>query len=187
MTTMTTNDNEITMLLVDDDVRVIEALRRSLRAPGRHILTCNDPREVAALLARECVDVVISDNDMPGLSGIELLTQLRHSHPDMIRILLTGRSSLESALHAINRGEVYRYLTKPWNDDELEQIVAEAIDRLREHRRAAAADVTSERRRRLLADLEREHPGIATVERNELGAYLLDETRAVKLTKLLGL
>lgn len=174
-----------TILLVDDDAGILAALERTLRRADRRIFTCGDPCAVPAILAAEAIDLLISDNDMPGMSGVELLSLVRRTHPDVVRILLTGRASLEAATRAINGGEVFRFLTKPWDPDALRAIVAEALDRSTELRRTVAADLGAERRRQLLAELEREHPGIAAVRRTESGAYLIDEARARKLEALL--
>jgi len=128
------------------------------------------------------------------MSGVELVARVRRSHPDVVRILLTGQGTLEGALRAINDGEVHRFLTKPWDDEELRATVAQALERLEELRRAQHADTAATRRRTLHTELEREHPGIARVARDSSGAYVIDERRveAVRLAvggelaKLLG-
>jgi DNA-binding NtrC family response regulator len=175
-----------TILFVDDEPSILSALRRTLRGESWRILTCNDPREALAILGREPVDVLVSDIDMPGMSGVELVTHVRRAHPDVVRILLTGRGSLESALRAINDGEVHRYLTKPWDEGELREVIAQAIQRLHELRRSAHAERATARRARLYAELEREHPGITS--RPPAGEpYLLDPDKAAQLAHKLGL
>jgi two-component system, probable response regulator PhcQ len=175
-----------TVLLVDDEPAILSAIRRSLRGETYRILTCNDPREAISILERESVDVLVSDIDMPGMSGVELVGHVRRAFPDVVRILLTGRGSLESALRAINDGEVHRYLTKPWDEDELRETIAQALQRLHELRRAAAAERASSRRALLYAELEREHPGIT--RRPVRGqAYIIDTDKAIALCRKLGL
>lgn len=164
-----------TILLVDDDPHVLAALNRLLRRPDRRVLYVTNSYEATATLQRERVDLLISDNDMPGTTGVELLAAVRRSHADVVRILLTGRGSLESAVAAINRGEVYRYLTKPWDAVELQRTVDEALARALELRRLSAADLAAARRRRVLSDLARDNPGIADVQFDADGAHPIDD------------
>ena len=162
-----------TVLLVDDEPRVLEALRRTLRVPAYRVLTASDGREALSLMAAGGVDVLISDIDMPGMSGIELIEEVRRRHPEVIRLLLTGDASLDTALDAINHGEVYRYLVKPWKGAELRQTVADAIARLAELRAAAAASSQVSARERMLNELEAEYPGIRMLTLDG-GVYWLD-------------
>src|SRR5262249_56925496 len=118
------------------------------------------------LLDRERIDLVVSDLDMPTMSGLDLINRIRISFPHVVRILLTGRGTLDAALRAINDGEVHRFLTKPWDEEELRTTIAQALERLEEIRRVQVADRAAARRRMLLADLEHEHPGLAVVEKD---------------------
>ncbi len=164
-----------TILLVDDEPDVLLALRRTLRPGGYRLLTTTTPYEVASILAREAVDLVLTDNDMPGMKGVELLAEIRRTHPTVVRMLITGRSTLESALEAVNRGEVLRYFEKPWEPDKLRAEIDGAMARLDELRRTATADHNAVRRQALLDELERDHPGILAVRRGPGGEYLLPE------------
>ncbi len=108
------------LLLVDDDTRVTQALRRTLRAVVPwDVQTANSAREAIALLERESFDAVISDERMPETTGSELLREVRRRWPDTTRIILTGEASLESTIRAINEAEIYRFLTKPCRTDEI--------------------------------------------------------------------
>lgn len=175
-----------TVLLVDDEPAIVAALRRTLRGRGYRILGATGPMEALDLLAAESVDLVVSDIDMPGMSGLDLVSRIRREHPGVVRMLLTGRGTLDAALRAINDGEVHRFLTKPWDDDELRDIVAQALARLDELRRSQAADQGAARKRAMVADLEREQPGIAKVERDADGVYVVDERRIEQLRKKVG-
>jgi FixJ family two-component response regulator len=119
------------------------------------------------------------------MSGVELVARVRREHPDVVRVLLTGDASVESALRAINDGEVHRYLTKPWNKAELRETIRQTVDRLGELRRAAAADRRAALGARLIAALEREHPGIAQVVKND-GVYRHDGERLDVLAERAG-
>lgn len=118
-----------TLLLIDDEDNIITALKRLFRPLGYNILTANSGAEGLGLLEKESIDLVISDMRMPQMDGAEVLEQVRARWPDITRILLTGFSDLNSTIAAINRGEIYRYITKPWEDNEIISIVRDALDR----------------------------------------------------------
>jgi DNA-binding NtrC family response regulator len=175
-----------TILLVDDEQSIVAALRRTLRGRGYRIVSSTDPHRALEMLATEPIDLVISDIDMPEMSGVELVARVRKTYPEVVRILLTGRGTLEGALRAINDGEVHRFLTKPWSDDELRATVAQALERLEELRRAQQADSATTRRRALLAELEREHPGIGEVLRDADGVYVINERKVEAIRLVVG-
>ncbi len=162
-----------TILVVDDEPRVLDALRRTLRDPIYRVLTAGDGSEALALIAAGGVDVLLSDIDMPGMNGIELVKEVRRRYPEVVRLLLTGDASLDSALDAINDGEVHRYLVKPWKGPHLRQVLADACARLDELRASAQAAVRVSARERMLTELEREHPGIRQVSVED-GVYWVD-------------
>lgn len=108
-----------TVLAVDDEPNILAALRRLFRATGWRILTAANGEEALALLATEPVNAVLSDMRMPGMDGVQLLEKVRLGWPHVARLLLTGQADLGSTIAAINRGWLHRYITKPWNDDEL--------------------------------------------------------------------
>jgi len=108
-----------TMLAVDDEPNILAAMRRLFRATGWRILTAGNAEEALALLATEPVNAVLSDMRMPGMDGVQLLERIRLGWPHVARLLLTGQADLGSTIAAINRGWLHRYITKPWNDDEL--------------------------------------------------------------------
>jgi putative nucleotidyltransferase with HDIG domain len=117
-----------TVLFVDDEVNILRALQRLLRNEPMRVLTATRASEALDTLAKEAVQVVISDQRMPEISGVELLAHVRERHPDVVRILLTGYTEIGVAVDAINRGEIYRLITKPWNDDELRSTIRQAFE-----------------------------------------------------------
>jgi YesN/AraC family two-component response regulator len=165
-----------TILIVDDEAEVLESLRRVLRHEPYRLITTTKPAEALRLLEENPVDLLISDIDMPELSGIELVARAKKSRPDVLRILLTGGASLDAVVRAINEGEVHRYLTKPWDKAELIETLRQAVARLDELRRTNQAARNAELRRRILVELEREHPGVSAVEMDD-GVYVLDLER----------
>lgn len=131
------------VLAVDDEPANQRAVRRTLASEWR-VLTAGSGREALELMAREPVALVIADQRMPGMSGAEFLAETVERHPDVIRVVLTGYTDVETLIDAINRGHVYHYLGKPWDPRELRQVVRRGLER-----HAAAAE-----RRRLLGALQ---------------------------------
>ncbi len=119
--------SEITLLFVDDEERILRSLAPLFRGRYR-VLTTTDAREALAILLREQVHVIISDQRMPLMLGAELLRKAREISPGTMRILLTGYSDIEAAIAAVNDGEIFRYLSKPWNTQSLKETVAEAAE-----------------------------------------------------------
>ncbi|PHV05815.1 diguanylate cyclase [Janthinobacterium sp. BJB412] len=122
---------ERTMLILDDEVNIVKALSRTLRPDGYRILTANNAADALALLALHRVQVVLSDQRMPEMSGTEFLSRVKALYPETIRIILSGYTDLESVIDAINRGAVYRFFTKPWNDELLRNCIGEAFQQHR--------------------------------------------------------
>jgi response regulator RpfG family c-di-GMP phosphodiesterase/tRNA A-37 threonylcarbamoyl transferase component Bud32 len=115
------------VLFVDDEMRILTALHALFRQQYR-VYTADDPVQALEMVKRIPVQVVISDQRMPGMLGVELLRQIREVSPRSVRILLTGYSDLASIVGSINDGEVWRFINKPWNAQELQRVVAEAVD-----------------------------------------------------------
>ncbi|MCE1241318.1 MAG: EAL domain-containing protein [Azonexaceae bacterium] len=116
-----------TLLLVDDEPNVLNALSRLLRREGYRIFTATTPSAAFEQLAQHAVQVIISDQRMPEMSGTEFLSRVRQLYPDTIRIVLTGYTDLDSVTNAINHGAIYKFLTKPWDDDLLREQIREAF------------------------------------------------------------
>ncbi len=119
-----------TILLVDDETNILKALHRLLRPEGYRILTAESGADALALLARESVDLVVSDMRMPEMDGAVFLAKVRQTWPDTVRLLLTGHADMAQTVSAINQGEIYRFIAKPWNDQELIIIVRQALEQL---------------------------------------------------------
>lgn len=116
-----------TFLVVDDEPDILDSVDRLFRRDYR-VLTTRTLDEARRILDTEDVQVVLADQRMPRQSGIEFLAELRATHPDIVRVLLTGYSSVENVVEAINEGHVYRYIAKPWNPSELKLFVAQAFE-----------------------------------------------------------
>lgn len=116
-----------TILLVDDEAAVLRALKRLLRGLGCNVLTAEGGEPGLALMASEPVNLVISDMRMPKMTGAEFLSEVAKRWPDTERILLTGYADLESTIAAVNEGRISRYLNKPWNDEEITEVVRRSL------------------------------------------------------------
>jgi len=119
---------ERTLLLVDDEQNIMSALSRLFRRDGYRILTANSGTEGLALLAENQVGVILSDQRMPEMSGSEFLSLVKDRFPDTVRIMLSGYTDLASVTDAINRGAIYKFLTKPWEDELLRDNVQRAFE-----------------------------------------------------------
>lgn len=118
-----------TILCVDDEPNILSSLRRLFRPHGYRVLVAESGAAGLALLEQEPIEVVISDMRMPQMDGAQFLEQVRLRWPDTMRLLLTGYSDIQSILAAINRGEIHRYITKPWDDNDILLIVRHALER----------------------------------------------------------
>jgi diguanylate cyclase (GGDEF)-like protein len=121
------NRTQPTLLLVDDEPSILSSLRRLLRNEGYRILTANSGSEGLQVLAEHAVDVIVSDQRMPGMTGVEFLRTVRQLHPDTVRIVLSGFTELQTVTDAVNAGAIYKFLTKPWDDEQLRAHVQEAF------------------------------------------------------------
>jgi DNA-binding NtrC family response regulator len=110
------------VLIVDDEVRILTALRRSLRREGWEILTAESPAEALRLIEEAPVDVVLSDHKMPGMSGIEMLAEIGERYPHIVKLLITGWSEAVSEADLASVG-ISALIPKPWDDKELKQIL----------------------------------------------------------------
>lgn len=115
------------ILVVDDEPIILASTRHLLRREGYEILTAQNAREGFELLAQHEVQVILSDQCMPEMSGTEFLSRARELYPDTIRIVLSGYTDLESISDPISRGAIYKFLNKPWDDDLLRDNIREAF------------------------------------------------------------
>jgi len=120
--------HEHTVLFVDDEVNILKALQRLLRTEDMNVLCAARAAEALDLLEKHPTQVVVTDQRMPEMSGVDFLAHVRERQPDIVRMMLTGYTEMKVAVDAINRGEIYRLITKPWNDDELRATLRQAFD-----------------------------------------------------------
>ncbi|MDX2035408.1 MAG: hybrid sensor histidine kinase/response regulator [Isosphaeraceae bacterium] len=132
-----------TILIVDDEIDVLESLRHLLHRSYR-VLTAGSGEEALELLHHDQVHVILSDQRMPGMTGDAFLAQARRLHPDTVRILFTGYADIQAVTNAVNEGAIFRYVVKPWDADELQTVIRQAVEQY---------DLVTERKR-LLVELQ---------------------------------
>ncbi len=126
------------ILIVDDEENVRNSMLRLLRRENYQLVTASSATEAMEVLLEEPVDLIISDEKMPGMSGLEFLKLVRQRHPETMRFILTGHADIEFIVRAINEGEIYRFFTKPWDNEDLKSGIRSALQHLeliRENRR----------------------------------------------------
>ena len=117
------------VLFVDDEVNALSAFKRLFfNNDDIDIFTASGGTEGLKILGLNEIDLVISDMKMPELNGSDFLKYVKNKYPHVLRIMLTAYADISSALDAINKGEVYRFLTKPWNDDDLKITILNALE-----------------------------------------------------------
>jgi response regulator RpfG family c-di-GMP phosphodiesterase len=116
-----------TLLLVDDEENILRSLDRLLRQDGYEILMAKSGDAGLGMLRDHQVGVIISDQRMPGMTGVEFLSQVKELYPRTVRIVLSGYTELKAVTDAINKGAIYKFLTKPWEDELLRENIREAF------------------------------------------------------------
>ena len=117
-----------TLLFIDDESNLVAAIRRTLRNKGFNLLLAANASEAFEILARIDVGVILCDQRMPGMSGTEFLSRVKHMYPGIIRMVLSGYTDLQSVTDAVNHGAIFKFLTKPWDDDELLKALMDAFE-----------------------------------------------------------
>jgi len=164
------------ILLVDDEPYVTDGLKRALRRETYTILSATSAVEAQRLLENHPVDVVISDEQMPGMPGSEFLAFVRREYPGTIRMILSGQASLEAAVRAINEGEVHRFFLKPCDPAVLMLTIRQALEhkRLQDQSRRLLRDYR--RQSALLARLEPKGADLLRLDIDEQGAVMVSES-----------
>ncbi|MEH6347097.1 MAG: response regulator [Bermanella sp.] len=116
-----------TVLFVDDEISILNTLKRLLRNEEYQLLTASSAEEGLELLDSKKVDIVISDMRMPNIDGAEFLEKVKSKHPDIGRMIMSGFADLESVVKAINKGDINQFISKPWDNDTLKQVVKDHL------------------------------------------------------------
>ena len=117
----------IHVLYLDDEEHNLTAFRAAFRRDF-HVHVTTMPSDAVHILQEHPIEVVISDQKMPDISGVEFFEMIMADHPDPVRMLLTGHADIDAVIDAINKGRIYKYISKPWNETELKRLVNEASE-----------------------------------------------------------
>lgn len=171
---MTTNRHSI--LIVDDEPHILSSLKRILEDEDKDIMIAKDAETGWKMLQEHGeVELIICDNKLPGMLGIDFLIKVKHLYPDTIRILITGYPDLNSAMDAINRAHIWRYILKPVEVDELKVQVRQAFDYYAILRENRALLRIVRQQAKWLASLGEKHPGVLPEDVKESSLYAISE------------
>ncbi len=149
-----------TVLIVDDEINVLKSLERVLRNEEYSVLTAGSAEEALDVLQTRPVDLIISDISMPGMNGLELLKTVKEKYSTVARIVLTGHGEAPVVIKAVNEGEVFRFITKPWDNEEIKVSIRQTLKHFYFLRAAHKMMHRLKEQDRLIQELERQHPGI---------------------------
>ncbi len=152
------------ILIVDDEKQVLKSLVRCFRKENYEIDTCDRPKQALELLNEQQFHLIISDFKMPEMNGAELLKEVKNRFPDTIRIMLTGHADTQAVMTAIKEGAVYKFILKPWNDDDLRVTVSLALEQYELQRKNQQLQKENEKHRKELTTLSK----MASVNRSQL-------------------
>ncbi|MBJ6136584.1 response regulator [Marinobacter litoralis] len=170
------------ILLLDDETNILTALKRLLRKEDWQLDAFADAEDAISALQTHSYSVIVSDYKMPGMDGVTFLQFARQIQPDTIRMMLSGHGDRQSMITAINRAEIYRFLSKPWEDYEIQAAMRSAVDLYQvtiENRRLLDQikrqnNLLRQREEELLR-LEQANPGITRVRRDKDGSIIIDD------------
>lgn len=174
------------ILLVDDETNVLSALKRSLFDTAFDIVSVTSAEQALEIMREQEFKVVVSDERMIGMQGSEFLSKVREKYPHTVRIILTGHASIEAAMKAVNEGEIYRFFSKPWNDNDLKFAIRSAIEKYdleAENRRLLA---TIKQQSLEIKVLEKRYPGISRVEKDSQGVFVLPDIPEEEINSMLA-
>ena len=174
-----------TILIVDDEKSIRDALMRSLAKENYRVLTADCPAQAFEILRQSQVDLVISDHIMPDMTGLEFIKRIRVMYPGIVRVMLTGHADIDTVISAINQGEIYRLLTKPWDTFEIKMLLANAFEKLALERENRLLLATVKKQSGVLKKIEKENPGITHLEHDASGALVIDDVDMAELKDLL--
>ncbi|MBA3538400.1 MAG: response regulator [Deltaproteobacteria bacterium] len=174
------------IVCVDDEEDMLATVARCLRKEPYDVRTTTSALEALGWIESNEVAVLISDYDMPEMTGAQLAGHVRRLRPETIRILLTGRRTLDTAIDGINQGEIFRFIAKPFENEDLRRCVAAAVARHEEMIALSGDRQRRERREAVRVALEFEYPGIGQVTRTDDGAYEV-AAEALKAAEALGI
>lgn len=162
------------VLFVDDEPSITNALKRALHKEPYAIHTASSAIQALEMLSRLPIEVIVSDEKMPGMSGTEFLARVCRDYPDTIRMILTGHGNLEIFTRAVKEGQIYRFFIKPCNEVDLAITIRQALHQKRLMQESQRLMQVVNHQYAMLDELESKFPGITNVKRNAEGAIIVD-------------
>ena len=165
------------IMIVDDEESIRNSIVRALRKEDYELIAVSSGKEALELLEEKEkeIDLIMSDHLMPEMTGLEFLKKAKEKYPDILRIILTGHADVETIISSINEGEIYRFLTKPWNDEDLKITIRLSLAHLDLIRENKELHSVVKEQMDYIKILEKKHPGITTIERDESGAIIIPD------------
>ncbi len=167
-----------TVLFVDDDPHLLSSMQRNLHKENYAIKVARSAAEALQIMAEREIALVVSDQDMPGMKGTDLLSRVRRLHPDTVCYILTGKATVETAIAAINQGQVQRFFVKPCDPVDLAVSIRHALQQRELSIQARKLYKKVQQQGVVLEQIEKQHPGLTQVKRDADGAIVLDEPPA---------
>ncbi len=166
--------SEAKILFVDDEEKVFNAFKREVSFLPIDLFYASNGEEALKILERENIDILISDERMPGIKGSELISIVREKFPEVVSIIITGYSDFDAIMKAINSGQVYKYILKPWNKLEMIMTIKNALEFKRDKVLIKKLKEQLLEKENLIYELEKRFPGISSVRKDEDGSIVLN-------------
>ena len=163
------------VLIVDDEQSTRKLMKEALGMEPYELLVADSAEKALEIFRKEPVDVVISDEMMPGMPGSEFLALVRKKYPDTIRMILTGHASVEGAIKAINEGQIYHFFTKPCRIYDLAITVRKALQQKELMKKSRQLLRLAQHQSTFIDEIEKKYPGITRVKKDDRGEILLDD------------
>ena len=163
------------VLIVDDEQSTRKLMKEALGMEPYELLVADSAEKALEIFKNQPVDVVISDEMMPGMPGSEFLSLVRQKYPDTIRMILTGHASVESAIKAINDGQIYHFFTKPCRIYDLAITIRKALQQKELMKKSRELLRLAQRQSTFIREIEKKYPGITRVKKDDRGEVLLDD------------
>ena len=162
------------VLIVDDEQSTRKLMEEALGMEPYELLIAESAEKALEIFRNEPVDVVISDEMMPGMPGSEFLALVRKKYPDTVRMILTGHASIESAIRAINEGRIYHFFTKPCRMYDLAITIRKALQQKELMKKSRELLQLTQRQSSFIEEIEKKYPGITQVKKDDRGEVLLE-------------
>lgn len=165
------------VLFVDDDENFLRSLKRICIDEPYSVLSSMYPFEALDILyddTEKLIKVVVIDHKMPEMLGADLCAKIRKEYPYIVTIMLTGQADMDAIKKAVNEGEIFKFITKPFIVGELKDAISKALDYQEKLEKLHKREISSSEKERILEELERQYPGITEVKKDDDGSIVID-------------